>query len=111
METKRHFLVHGGVNPALPFAEQDPETTRWIRHEFLDFKGPLEKAVVHGHTPTNSALPEIHSNRVAVDTGAVFSGHLTCAILDDDGAPPRFLATDDHGARIEVTDVRPLAYA
>ncbi|MFZ2102971.1 MAG: metallophosphoesterase family protein [Oricola sp.] len=111
VETERYFLVHGGVDPALPLAEQDPETTRWIRHDFLDFGSPLERIVVHGHTPTDSALPEVHSNRIAVDTGAVFSGHLTCAVLDDGGAPPRFLATDDHGATIEVRDVRPLAYA
>lgn len=106
-----YCFVHGGVDPALPLGAQDPVTTRWIRHDFLDHEGPLERIVVHGHTPTDSFLPELHANRIAVDTGAVYSGHLTCAVLDADGAaPPRFLATDDHGREIEVAEVRPLAF-
>ena len=59
---------------------------------------------------TESFLPETHVNRIAIDTGAVRSGHLTCAVLRDD-TPPRFLATDDHGARIEVEEIRPLVLA
>jgi serine/threonine protein phosphatase 1 len=102
-----YCFVHGGVDPAVPLAEQDPETTRWIRYEFLDWRGPLEMTVVHGHTPTDSALPEVHGNRIALDTGAVYTGHLTCALLEED-AEPRFLATDDHGPRIEVAPIRPL---
>lgn len=105
----RYCFVHGGVDPAIPIADQDPETTRWIRHDFLGFTGPLEKTVVHGHTPTESFLPEVHSNRIAIDTGAFMSGHLTCAILRDDAAP-EFLATDDSGGRIEVAAVRPVSF-
>lgn len=112
VETERHCFVHGGVDPMLPLADQDPETTRWIRREFLAHTGPLEKIVVHGHTPTDASLPEIHGNRIAVDTGAFRSGHLTCAILDEaDETPPRFLSTDDNGKTVEVTEVRPLAFA
>jgi len=106
-ETDTHVFVHGGIDPALPLGEQDPKTTRWIRSKFLDHPGPLPKIVVHGHTVTESFLPELHNNRIAIDTGAVRSGHLTCAIFHGD-APPRFLATDDHGRTIEVTEVRPL---
>lgn len=105
----RYCLVHGGIDPSLPLSAQDPETTRWIRHRFLDHKAPLERIVVHGHTPTESLLPEVFENRIALDTGAVYSGHLTCAVLDaDDDAPPRFLATDDHGTTIDVAEIRPL---
>jgi len=105
----RYCFVHGGIDPALPLARQDPETTRWIRGRFLDHRGPLEKIVVHGHTPTDSLLPELHANRIAIDTGAVYSGHLTCAVLDEDGGtPPRFLATDDHGEKVEIAEVSPL---
>ena len=56
---------------------------------------------------TQSSLPELHHNRIALDTGAVLTGHLTCAIFDQD-TPPRFLATDDHGRKIEVSEIRPL---
>ncbi|WP_370321696.1 metallophosphoesterase [Oricola sp.] len=109
VETERYCFVHGGVDPMLPLADQDPETTRWIRHDFLDYSDPLEKMVIHGHTPTDASLPEVHANRIAVDTGAFRSGHLTCAILDETGeTPPRFLATDDHGSEIAVTAVDPL---
>jgi serine/threonine protein phosphatase 1 len=39
--------------------------------------------VVHGHTPVGE--PQILSNRIAIDTGAVFcSGTLTCAVFEDD---------------------------
>lgn len=109
IETDSHVFVHGGIDTALPLDRQDPVTTRWIRHEFLEFRGPLEKIVVHGHTPTDSFLPEVHGNRIAVDTGAFGSGHLTCAVLAN-GAPPRFLATDDSGRRIATGEVRPLDF-
>lgn len=107
VETGTHIFVHAGIDPALPLARQDPRTTRWIRDEFLRYSGPLPKTVVHGHTVTDSFLPEIHGNRIALDTGAVISGHLTCAVFDGE-APPKFLATDDHGASIEVSEIRPL---
>jgi serine/threonine protein phosphatase 1 len=111
VKTARYCFVHGGIDPALPLDGQDPETTRWIRQEFLDHKGGLERIVVHGHTPTASSLPEVYAHRIALDTGAVFSGHLTCAILDDEGlSPPRFLATDDHGEQVEVAEVRPRSF-
>jgi diadenosine tetraphosphatase ApaH/serine/threonine PP2A family protein phosphatase len=106
-ETDRYCFVHGGIDPHLPLGEQDPVTTRWIRDSFLDYKAPLPKIIVHGHTMTASSLPELHTNRIALDTGAVHSGHLTCGVFDG-GAPPRFLATDDHGATIEVSAIRPL---
>lgn len=109
VETDRYVLVHGGIDPLLPLGGQDPKTTRWIRDRFLRFQGPLPKIVVHGHTMTESFLPELHANRIALDTAAVHSGHLTCAVFDGD-SPPRFLATDDHGAAIEVSEIRPLDF-
>ncbi|WP_158284790.1 metallophosphoesterase [Oricola cellulosilytica] len=109
VETERHVFVHGGIDPHVSHSTQDPGTTRWIRHDFLDWRGSLPKAVVHGHTPTDSCLPEVHPNRIALDTGAVFSGHLTCVIFDD-GTPPRFLATDDSGGEITVAEVDPVVF-
>ncbi|WP_420409579.1 metallophosphoesterase [Hoeflea sp.] len=107
METERHVFVHGGIDPDLSLADQDPVTTRWIRDRFLHHSGPLPKTVVHGHTITGSALPELHSNRIALDTGAVMTGQLTCGVFDGDAAP-RFLATDDRGHAINVSEIRPL---
>lgn len=107
LKTDLYCFVHGGIDPSLPLAAQDPETTRWIRGEFLNFKDPLPRTVVHGHTPTISSGPEIHVNRIAVDTGAFHSGHLTCAVLEDDAAPV-FLSTSDHGDRVTVSKVEAL---
>ena len=106
LETESHVFVHAGIDPLVPLSAQDPEVSRWIRREFLDWPEPFEKTVVHGHTPTESLLPEIVRSRIAVDTGAVFSGHLTCAVIAGD-SPPRFLATRENGA-VAVSETRPL---
>ena len=110
VETDTHVFVHGGIDPGVPLTGQNPVTTRWIREKFLDYKGALPKIVVHGHTVTDSFLPELHANRIAIDTGAVRSGHLTCVVFDGT-AEPRFITTDDHGAAIETGDIRPLVFA
>ena len=68
VETDSHVFVHGGIDPDMPIARQEPRITRWIRDKFLDFPGTLPKTVVHGHTITGSALPELHHHRIAVDT-------------------------------------------
>jgi serine/threonine protein phosphatase 1 len=44
---------------------------------------------VHGHTPV--VEPDIRKNRINIDTGAVFTGHLTCLVLE--GATRRLLQT------------------
>jgi serine/threonine protein phosphatase 1 len=36
--------------------------------------------VVHGHTPVKA--PVVRHNRIGIDTGAVFDGPLTCAVLE-----------------------------
>jgi len=38
--------------------------------------------VVHGHTPKEA--PVLRHNRIGIDTGAVFGGRLTCAVLEED---------------------------
>jgi len=45
--------------------------------------------VVHGHTP--NLVPEVLENRIGIDTGAFFTGCLTCLVLE--GAEHRFLHT------------------
>ena len=74
------FFCHAGIRPGTSLERQDPHDLIWIRHEFLDHPGLYEKVVVHGHTPSDE--PEIMANRINVDTGAFYSGVLTCAIMD-----------------------------
>jgi hypothetical protein len=60
-----------------------------IRKGFLESKADFGKVIVHGHTPVER--PEVHPNRIAIDTGAYVSGRLSCAVLENDQT--RFLAT------------------
>jgi serine/threonine protein phosphatase 1 len=84
-----YFFVHAGIRPGVPLDRQSEEDLLWIREPFLDSPDERDVVVVHGHTPV--AEPEVHSNRIAVDTGAVWSGRLTAAVLR--GRRKRFLHT------------------
>ncbi|MEI9928778.1 MAG: metallophosphoesterase family protein [Sphingomonas sp.] len=70
-----YAFVHAGVRPGEPLARQRPSDLRWIRDEFLDHDGILEKIVVHGHTI--SADVELARHRIGLDTGAYAGGKLT----------------------------------
>jgi len=47
----------------------------------MDWKTPLEKMIVHGHSISDDV--EIHSHRIGVDTGAYASGRLTALVLEE----------------------------
>jgi serine/threonine protein phosphatase 1 len=56
------------------------------------FEGKLDRLIVHGHTPVTEG-PDVRSNRVNIDTGAVFGRALTAAIFDERSVNPlRFLS-------------------
>ncbi len=76
-----YAFVHAGVRPGVPLGAQDPADLLWIRDEFLTSLEPFGKIVVHGHTP--GAAPVVRPNRIGIDTGAVFSEHLTALRLED----------------------------
>ena len=85
-----HF-VHAGLLP--PNVSWDMggwglDPRLWIREEFLnsaaDFDGRI---VVFGHTPQRTGKPLVQPNKLGIDTGAVFGGPLTCAILEPTSAP------------------------
>lgn len=85
-------FVHAGLRPQVPLAMQSAEDLMWIKAEFLDYRGAFEHRVVHGHTPTASGLPEVYPNRIALDTHAFKSGHLTAAVFEE-GRLSHFLRT------------------
>lgn len=70
-----YAFVHAGIRPHRPLDGQKASDLRWIRGDFLDHRGPLEKIIVHGHTV--SADIEERSNRIGLDTGAYASGILS----------------------------------
>jgi serine/threonine protein phosphatase 1 len=90
--TQRYHFVHAGLlDPGRTWTEEgwsiDPRL--WMREPFLssaaDFSGRI---VVFGHTPQRSGRPLVQTNKIGLDTGAVFGGPLTAGIFDPDGAEP-----------------------
>jgi serine/threonine protein phosphatase 1 len=53
-----------------------------MRQPFLYSEMNFGAVVVHGHSPVKA--PVIRHNRIAIDTGAVFGGEMTCLVLEDD---------------------------
>jgi serine/threonine protein phosphatase 1 len=75
-----YVFVHAGARPGLALEAQDPLDLLWIRDDFLDVSEALPgKVVVHGHTIRKA--PENLAYRINIDTGAFFSGRLTCVVL------------------------------
>ncbi len=89
LEIGDYFFVHAGVNPYEPLERQVPEDMLWIRDEFLFSDANYGMVVVHGHSVTDT--PDIHDNRIGIDTGAYASNNLTCLVLE--GSSKRFLTT------------------
>ena len=75
------LFVHAGVRPCVPIHEQTEEDLLWIRDDFLTWKEPFERFVVHGHTPVSE--PDLRPNRINIDTGAYATGRLTCVIIEN----------------------------
>jgi serine/threonine protein phosphatase 1 len=75
-----YLFVHAGIRPHVAFQDQSGGDLRWIRSEFLDFRGDHGAVVVHGHTITDDV--EERSNRIGIDTGAFATGRLTAIGLE-----------------------------
>jgi serine/threonine protein phosphatase 1 len=84
----RRFFVHAGINPGMPLEAQDDFDLLWIREPFLSHRGDYGRLIVHGHTPLTGGVPDLHGNRLNLDTGAVFGGPLTAAVFDDAQTEP-----------------------
>jgi serine/threonine protein phosphatase 1 len=75
-----YLFVHAGIRPGVPLEHQVQDDLIWIREEFLQSTMNHGCTVVHGHTPVDH--PQVLSNRINIDTGAVFTGRLTCLVLE-----------------------------
>ena len=85
-----YFFVHAGIDPRAPLHAQRDADFYWIRDRFLKSNAVFSHCVVHGHTPVQK--PYRDTRRLAVDTGAYFSGRLSAARLE--GADVRFLTAE-----------------
>jgi serine/threonine protein phosphatase 1 len=77
-----YLFVHAGVRPGVPLDKQSRQDMMWIREPFLSSRADHGAVVVHGHTPRRE--PIVQPNRIAIDTGAVLGGALTCVVLEED---------------------------
>jgi len=84
-----YLFVHAGIRPRIELERQRRDDLLWIRDEFLYSDANHGCVVVHGHSIRRE--PEVRHNRIGIDTGACFSGHLTALVLE--GGERRFLAT------------------
>jgi serine/threonine protein phosphatase 1 len=84
----RRFFVHAGIDPDRPLGAQSDFDMMWIREPFLSDGRDYGRLIVHGHTPLTDGAADLRSNRVNIDTGAVFGGPLTAAIFDEAVTPP-----------------------
>ncbi len=75
-----YLFVHAGIRPRVPVDEQTGGDLRWIRSDFLDYRGSHGAVVVHGHTISEDV--EDRPNRIGIDTGAFASGRLTALGLE-----------------------------
>ena len=75
-----YFFAHAGVRPGVALTAQREEDLIWIRDLFLNSEADHGRVVVHGHTIRPE--PEFRPNRIGIDTGAYYTGHLTCLALE-----------------------------
>lgn len=73
------WLVHAGIDPRIPLAEQTAEQFCWVREEFHSMRQPYfpNKLIVVGHTITFT-LPGVRPGELAqgqgwldIDTGLI----------------------------------------
>jgi serine/threonine protein phosphatase 1 len=93
-----YFFVHAGVRPGVASDKQTREDMLRIRQPFLYTERDFGAVVVHGHTPVKA--PVVMPNRIAIDTGAVFGGVLTCVVLE--GGTIGFLTADPVGQPVSI---------
>jgi serine/threonine protein phosphatase 1 len=92
-EDELRVYVHAGVNWNIPEMEkQNRLHLTWMREPFLSHTEPMFKYIVHGHTHTHPrklmAQAEVLENRCNLDTGAYYTGIMTCAVFDSTQAKP-----------------------
>ena len=93
-----YAFVHAGIRPGVALEHQARDDLLRMRQPFLYSEASFGAVVVHGHTPVKA--PVVRHNRIAIDTGAVFGGKLTCVVLQADTIG--FLTADPVGQPVPI---------
>jgi serine/threonine protein phosphatase 1 len=93
-----YAFIHAGVRPGIALENQARDDLLRSRQPFLYSEADFGAVVVHGHTPVKA--PVVRHNRIAIDTGAVFGGQMTCVVLEADTLG--FLTADPVDAPVSI---------
>jgi serine/threonine protein phosphatase 1 len=80
-QTENYIFVHAGMRDKVPLESQKETDLLWIRDEFIYSDYDFGKRVVFGHTPFKEPL--VQTNKIGIDTGAVYGNRLTCVQLPE----------------------------
>lgn len=80
-QTDDYIFVHAGLRKKVPLEMQNPTDLLWIRNDFILSDYDFGKRVIFGHTPFSEPL--VQSNKIGIDTGAVYGNKLTCVELPE----------------------------
>ena len=80
-EDEHAIYVHAGLQPGRPLSMQSADYCLWVREEFIRSTYNFGKKVIFGHTVFDSPL--VMDNKIGIDTGAVYGGHLTALLLPE----------------------------
>ena len=76
-------------------AQQRKEVLLWIREPFLSDTTDHGLYIVHGHTPTETGMPDLRPNRLNLDTLAWYGNPLIAAVFDERRVGPIAFIADD----------------
>ena len=80
-EDRHGIYVHAGLQPGVHISRQTQDWCLWARKRFIRSSFDFGKPVIFGHTVFPEPLVE--SNKIGIDTGAVYGGRLTALLLPD----------------------------
>jgi serine/threonine protein phosphatase 1 len=80
-QTVDYIFVHAGLRKNVSLESQETIDLLWIRDEFIFSDFDFGKRVIFGHTPFKEPL--VQTNKIGIDTGAVYGNRLTCLQLPE----------------------------